>query len=141
LALRANVEHNQVVHENVIIVSASAENVPHVAPAERLSIDDLGYDYDGIQHVSVRFGFSDSPDLPEALREACEAGALEGGVVDIDDASFFLSRGAIRRTSAPGLARWRKTLFLALAHNAADPAAYFSLPPNRTVTMGSDVDL
>jgi KUP system potassium uptake protein len=29
LALRVNVEHNQVVHENVIIVSASAGNVPH----------------------------------------------------------------------------------------------------------------
>jgi KUP system potassium uptake protein len=141
LALRANVEHNQVVHENVIIVSASATNVPHVPPEERLTIDDLGYDYDGIQHLSVKFGFSDEEDLPEALRQACAAGALERGVVDIDDASYFLSRGAIRRTSAPGMARWRKALFVALAHNAADPAAYFRLPGDRTVTMGSDVDL
>ena len=39
------------------------------------------------------------------------------------------------------MARWRKTLFLTLAHNAADPAAFFSLPPDRTVTMGSDVNL
>jgi len=141
LALRANVEHNQVVHENVIIVSASAANVPHVAPAERLTVDDLGYDYDGVQHLSVRFGFSDAPDLPGALREACAAGAFERGVVEVDGASYFLSRGSIRKTSAPGLARWRKTLFLTLAHNAADPAAYFSLPGDRTVTMGSDVDL
>jgi KUP system potassium uptake protein len=141
LALRANVEHNNVVHENVIIVSASATNVPHVPPEERLTIDDLGYDYDGVQHLSVRFGFSDDQDLPEALRQACAAGALERGVVDIEDASYFLSRGAIRRTSAPGMARWRKTLFIALAHNAADPAAYFGLPTERTVTMGSDVNL
>jgi KUP system potassium uptake protein len=141
LALRANVEHNQVVHENVIIVSASAANVPHVAPEERWTVDDLGYDYDGIQHLSVRFGFSDAPDLPDALREACAAGAFERGVVDVDDASYFLSRGSIRKTSTPGLTRWRKTLFLALAHNAADPAAYFSLPADRTVTMGSHVDL
>jgi KUP system potassium uptake protein len=141
LALRANVEHNQVLHENVIIVSASATNVPHVPAAERLTVDDLGYQFDGVQHVSVRFGFSDAPDLPAALQQACAAGALERGVTSIDDASFFLSRGTIRRTGAPGLARWRKTLFLALAHNAADPAAYFSLPVGRTVTMGSDVDL
>jgi KUP system potassium uptake protein len=141
LALRANVEHNQVVHENVIIVSASAANVPHVPPGERLTVDDLGYEYDGIQHLSVQFGFSDEPDLPQALRQACEAGALERGVVTVDDASFFLSRGSLRRTSGPGLARWRKTLFLTLAHNAADPAAFFSLPPDRTVTMGSDVNL
>ena len=39
------------------------------------------------------------------------------------------------------MARWRKALFLALAHNAADPAAYFGLPPDRTVTMGSDVEV
>ena len=37
------------------------------------------------------------------------------------------------------MARWRKALFLVLAHNAADPAAYFGLPADRTVTMGSDV--
>jgi KUP system potassium uptake protein len=141
LALRANVEHNQVVHENVIIISASAANVPHVPPDQRLTVDDLGYDYDGIQHLSVELGFSDDPDLPESLRQACAAGLLERGVVDVDNASFFLSRGTIRRTSAPGLARWRKTLFLALAHNAADPAAYFGLPVDRTVTMGSDVNL
>jgi KUP system potassium uptake protein len=141
LALRANVEHNQVVHENVIIVSASAANVPHVPPEDRLTVDDLGYDYDGIQHLSVQFGFSDEADLPQALRQACEAGMLERGIVDVDSASYFLSRGSIRQTSAPGLIRWRKTLFLLLAHNAADPAAYFSLPVDRTVTMGSDVDL
>jgi KUP system potassium uptake protein len=39
------------------------------------------------------------------------------------------------------MARWRKSLFLFLAHNAADPTAYFGLPSNRTVTMGSAVDL
>ncbi len=141
LALRANVEHNQVVHENVIIVSASATNVPHVAPEERLTIDDLGYDYDGIQHLSVQIGFADDADLPEALRQACAAGMLERRVRDTDDASYFLSRGTIRRTSDPGMAGWRKGLFIALAHNAADPAAYFNLPTSRTVTMGSDVDL
>ena len=39
------------------------------------------------------------------------------------------------------MARWRKTLFVGLAHNAADPAAYFGLPADRTVTMGSDVEV
>jgi KUP system potassium uptake protein len=140
LALRANLEHNHVLHEGVIIVSASTANTPHVPPAEAFSVDDLGYRDDGIQHLSVRFGFSDEPSLPEALRQAHAAGLLDE-VADIADASFFLSRGTIRRTSAKGLARWRKALFVALAHNAADPAAYFDLPGDRTVTMGSDVNI
>jgi len=139
LALRANVEHNHVLHERVIIVSASTANVPHVPAAEAFTMDDLGYDDDGIQHLSVRYGFSDEPDIPTALRLACAAGVFEPDRPDVEHASYFLSRGSLRRSSAPGLARWRKTLFLGLAHNAADPAAYFALPADRTVTMGSDV--
>ena len=141
LALRANVRHNQVLHQDVLIVSASSANVPHVPVEERFQVDHLGHMDDHIQHLSVRFGFSDEPDLAEALRQACRTGALDSRTIDATNASFFLSRGAIRRTHAPGMAQWRKVLFLGLAHNAADPAAYFGLPVDRTVTMGSPVDV
>jgi KUP system potassium uptake protein len=141
LALRANVRHNKVLHEDVLIVSASSANVPHVPVEERFEVDHLGHEDDHIQHLSVRFGFSDSPDLAEALRDACRTGALDSRTIDARNASFFLSRGALRRTHNPGMARWRKVLFLGLAHNAADPAAYFGLPVDRTVTMGSPVDV
>jgi KUP system potassium uptake protein len=96
---------------------------------------------DRIQHLFIRFGFSDEPDLPLALRQAEQAGVLEPGILDVHGASYFLSRGPIRRTRAPGMARWRKALFVALSRNAADPTAYFGLPVDRTVTMGSPVDV
>jgi KUP system potassium uptake protein len=141
LALRANVEHNKILHEDVLIVSASAANVPHVPVADRFEVDDLGYDDDRIQHLSVRFGFSDEPNLPEALAQACASGALHPDTMRARDVSYFLSRGSIRRTRAKGMMSWRKVLFLRLAHNAADPAAYFGLPVDRTVTMGSPVEI
>jgi KUP system potassium uptake protein len=141
LALRANTEHNHVLHETVIIVSMGAANVPHVPPQDRLTVDDLGYEDDGIQHLSVKLGFADPPDLPAALHQAHAAGMIEPLTADLGDASYFLSRGSIRRTGAPGMARWRKALFVVLAHAAANPAAYFGLPPDRTVTMGSDVEV
>ncbi|HET8599081.1 MAG TPA: potassium transporter Kup [Segeticoccus sp.] len=141
LALRANVDHNHVLHREVLIVSMRTANVPHVPPSEAFAYDDLGYADDGIQHLSVRVGFSDAPDIPAALRAACAVGVLDERLNDSPDVSYFVSRGAVRRTSAPGMPRWRKSLFLTLAHNAANPAAYFALPPDRTVTMGSDVDL
>ena len=141
LALRANVEHNHVLHEGVLIVSANSTNVPYVHPENRFEVDDLGHQDDHIQHLSVKFGFSEDPDIPQALQQACDAGLLETGEIAVPKASYFLSRGAIRRTSAHGMARWRKVLFLVLARNAADPAAYFRLPVDRTVTMGSPVDL
>jgi KUP system potassium uptake protein len=141
LALRANVEHNKVLHHSVLIVSANVGTVPHTPVADRFTMDDLGHTDDRIWHLSVRFGFSDTPDLPGAVRQACAAGLLDGAVLDPPGPSFFLSRGPIRRTSAAGMARWRKDLFLALARNAADPTAYFGLPVDRTVTMGSPVEV
>jgi KUP system potassium uptake protein len=36
---------------------------------------------------------------------------------------------------------WRRSLFIGLANNAADPAARFRLPALRTVTMGNDVEI
>jgi KUP system potassium uptake protein len=141
LALRANTQHNHVLHESVVIVSMHAGNVPHVPPENRLTIDDLGYEDDGIQHLSVELGFADPPDIPGALHQAHEHGMIEPQGCDVDGASYFLSRGSIRRTSAPGMARWRKALFVVLAHMAANPAAYFGLPPDATVTMGSDVEV
>jgi KUP system potassium uptake protein len=141
LALRANVAVNEVLHDGVLIVSAKSANVPFVLPADRFSCDHLGHGSDRIQYLSVTFGFSEAPDLPEALLQARAAGLLEEGISDLEHARYFLSRGSIQRTSAPGMARWRKSLFLFLAHNAADPAAYFGLPSDRTVTMGSAVEL
>jgi KUP system potassium uptake protein len=140
LALRANVQHNHVRHEKVVIVSARAANVPYVDPTDRLHVDDLGYDDDGIYHLTVRYGFSEPPDIPQALDQACGEGRLDPEI-DVDKASYFLSRASIRPTRAPGMPRWRKQLFVALAHNAANPAEYFGLPADRTVVMGTHVDV
>src|SRR3954454_6141800 len=141
LALRANVDHNHVLHQGVVIVSATAANVPHIPLAERITVYHLGYTDDGIQHLSFKFWSIDPPNLPEALQQAHSAGMLEAGVADVEHASYFISRGAVLRTKAPVMVRWRKTLFVTLAHTAADPAAYFGLPRDRTVVMGSDIDV
>jgi KUP system potassium uptake protein len=42
-------------------------------------------------------------------------------------------------TPNPGMRRWQKKLFMALARNASDPFTYFGLPVDRTVVMGSHV--
>jgi len=141
LALRANVRHNGVLHERVVIVSAQPANVPLIAASDRLSVDDLGYDDDGIVHLTLRYGFSERPDIPRALQQACAD--TEGPELGFDpeEASYFLSRATLRATRAPGLSRWRKALFVALAHNAANPADYFGLPMDRTVVMGTHVDV
>jgi KUP system potassium uptake protein len=137
LAMRANVEFNHVLHERVVIVWVRSANVPHVPPADRVSIDDLGYSDDNITHVTAEFGFLDRPHIPEVLRLA-QAKGLECDL-DLDAPAYFLSQVTIRVTDAPGMRRWRKKLFVAVAHNAASPVDYFALPQDRTVSMGSSV--
>ena len=139
LALRANAQFNHVLHEHVVIVSVQSENVPFVDPDERLSVDDLGYRDDGIVHLNVRFGFQDEQDIPAAIRAARELSPELD--VDVDTAFYFLSRISIQQSDRPGMNRWRKRLFIGLAHNAANPAVYFMLPDERTVVMSSHVDL
>jgi KUP system potassium uptake protein len=140
LAMRANVEHNQVLHEHVIILSVETQPVPHMAAAGRLEIDDLGYTDDQIYHVTARFGYMDIPSVPSLLplidQAAPEGRTLEGGKI-----SYFLSTIEVRKGNTPGMSRWRKRLFIATARLTADAAEYFQLPRDRTVIMGSRIDL
>jgi KUP system potassium uptake protein len=138
LALRANVEHNHTVHRSVVIMSIETERVPHVPVDERVSVDDLGYRDDGITHVTARYGFMDKIDVPATLRMAAED--LEGEL-DLDRASYFLSRISIVGTDAPGMSRWRKRLFIAIARNAANPVTLFGLPDDQTVVLSSHVEV
>ncbi len=139
LAMRANVEHNQILHEHVVILSIATLPLPHVAPAGRLSVDDLGYTDDGITHVEARFGYMEQPDVPDALRLAADAG-LECPL-EVEEASYFLSTIELRPGDAPGMTRWRKRLFVATSHITADAAEYFGLPRDRTVIMGSLIEV
>jgi KUP system potassium uptake protein len=139
LAMRANVEHNQILHEHVVILSIATLPLPHVVPAERLSVDDLGYTDDGITHVEARFGYMEQPDVPSALRLAADAG-LECPL-EVEEASYFLSTIELRPGDAPGMTRWRKRLFVATSHITADAAEYFGLPRDRTVIMGSLIEV
>jgi KUP system potassium uptake protein len=139
LAMRASVEHLHALHEHVVILSIETMHVPHVALADRLVIDDLGYSDDGITHVGARFGYMDRANVPEVLRMV-ETAEVECPL-EVDRASYFLSTVELRRGDSPELAGWRKQLFLATAQISSDAADYFVLPRERTVIMGSQIEV
>ena len=139
LAMRANVVHNHVLHKHAVILSIETPPVPYVAIDDRVVIDDLGYADDGITHVTANFGYMEDPNVPGALALAGEAG-LERAI-DLNDTSYFLSTIEIRMGDAPGMARWRKRLFVATSRLTADAAEYFGLPREGTVIMGSRIEI
>jgi KUP system potassium uptake protein len=139
LAMRASVERLHVLPEHVVILTIETLPVPHVRLADRLAIDDLGYSDDNIAHVGARFGYMDAADVPEVLR-LIEPGDIECHL-EVDEASYFLSTIDLVLSDAAGMSSWRKRLFLATAHVAADASDYFHLPRDRTVVMGSRVEV
>jgi KUP system potassium uptake protein len=137
--LRANVEHNHVRHEHVVIMSLTTEPVPRVPADERITVDPLGYGDDGITHVTVRYGYVETPNVPAALR-MLTADQAEGEL-DVANARYFLSKIELRPGPAPSMATWRKRLFIATSYITADAADAFALPRDRTVIIGSHIDV
>jgi KUP system potassium uptake protein len=138
LALRASVEHNHVRHEHVVIMALEIRPVPRVPESERVTLDDLGHADDGIIHVTVRYGYMETPNVPVVLR-SLDLARTEGRL-ELHHASYFLSKIELRRGDKPTMAPWRKRLFIATSHLTADAAEHFGLPRDRTVIMGSHID-
>jgi KUP system potassium uptake protein len=99
LAMRANVEHNHILHEHVVILTIETLPVPHVPASERIVLDDLGYSDDSISHVGARFGYMEEPNVPGVLQLAATAG-LESPI-DVNDATYFLSTIELRIGDTP----------------------------------------
>jgi KUP system potassium uptake protein len=136
LALKADVERHGIFHEKVLIVSVEPVSVPRVDAEERFRAETLGSGLFKIRHITLRAGYHDTTDVPAALALARKRGLLERNL-DLEHASYFLSRITITPTNQLGMGRWRKLLFVGLARNSASPIDTFRLPVERTATVGA----
>ncbi len=133
-ALLHNIKHNKVLHERVLILTVAVQGMPYVDEAERYECKDLG---NGFYRVTINCGFLEETDVPKLL------GTLDlcGGKFDMMHTSFFLSRQTLLPSSKPGMAIWREKLFAWMLRNAASAMAFFRLPTNRVVELGSQVEI
>jgi KUP system potassium uptake protein len=128
-----------VLHRSVVVVRLEVTDVPYVAATDRLDVDALGFRDDGITLVTARFGYRDVPNLPRTLTDVARRG-LEGRI-DVLRASYFLSRITVVPTPSRNMHPWRKQLFVAMWRNQAEQIGYLGLPDDRTVTMGSVIEI
>ena len=130
----ANPIHNKVLHERVVLLTVVTEDVPYVPDAERVRVQPLDF---GFYRVLVRYGFKDEPDIPRALR-LCET---LGVTFEMMETSFFLGRETIVPRLKPAMALWREKLFIFMFRNGSSAAAFFKIPPNRVVELGTQVEM
>lgn len=134
VTLLHQLKHNHVLHEKVILLTIQSVDIPTVPAGERVRIDDLGQ---GFYRVVTLNGFMQTPSVPEILELAQRAGL----VLDSASTSYYLGRETLVTTGKSKMARWRKALFAFMSRNAVTPAAYFNLPSNRVVELGTQIEL
>ncbi|HLI61423.1 MAG TPA: KUP/HAK/KT family potassium transporter, partial [Solirubrobacteraceae bacterium] len=132
LALRAEVEHGHALQRHMLIVSVAPIGIAHVEMPDRFAVEWVGRGSFKVAHVTLRVGYRDAVDIPAALALARKRGLLARNL-DLEHASYYVSRMSITPTSAPGMARWRKALFVFMARNSTSPLDQFRLPIERTV--------
>src|SRR5581483_10533255 len=106
----------------------------------RFEVKKLGPGKFRVLHVTMRVGYQDNFPVPAALALARKRGLLERNL-DLEHASYLVSRMTISETNDKAMNKWRKKLFTAMARNAESPIDAFGLPRERTVMMGSQVAL
>jgi KUP system potassium uptake protein len=133
-ALVHNLRYNKVLHECVILLNVQTSQAPYVKPDNQIALQALSH---GLCRVQLQYGFMDEPNVPDALRLAREKG-LD---IKLDDTTYFLGRETILATKRPGMAIWREKLFMMMTRSAARAMQYFSLPSERVVEIGVQVDI
>jgi KUP system potassium uptake protein len=130
-----NLRHNKVLHASVVLLTVITEEIPEVADERRVTIEPLGSNF---SRVTLRYGFSEEPDVPAAMALARSRGLA----IDKDDITYFLGRETLLAAAREsGMARWRESLFSLMSKNAMRATAFFKIPPERVVELGMHVEL
>lgn len=129
-----NVRHNKVLHEQLVFLTTTTARVPTVTGSHHVRIEPLA---PGVRRVVVQYGFMETPDITRLLA-ACRSQGLE---VNLQDATFFLSRVNSLATPKPGMALWRERLFVFLSRNSQRASSFFHIPAEQVVEIGVVVEI
>jgi KUP system potassium uptake protein len=133
-ALLHNLEHNQVLHEQAVLMTVRIQDIPHVPDGRRLEVGRLDA---GFFRVVVSYGFMDRPDVPRAL-ELCQARGLRADPARI---SYFIGRETLIPTPRPPMGPVEARVFTFLSAGSLAATAYFQIPPERVVELGTQLEI
>ncbi|MDE2487807.1 MAG: KUP/HAK/KT family potassium transporter, partial [Alphaproteobacteria bacterium] len=132
VALMHNLKHNQVLHEQVVLLTIKVLRRPRVPDADRVEVKDLA---PGFKQLVLYFGFMERPNVAYGLNLA----RAKGLRFDIMRTSFFVSRRTLLPRPSVGFGHLQDLLFVYLMKNAQRAADFFQIPPSRVVELGSQV--
>ena len=128
-----NFKHNKVLHEQIVFMSVRTEEIPRVPDAEKFELTPLG---EGFYRGTLRYGFSEEPDIPQTLLATRTELDL-----DPQKTTFFLGGVHLLAGKRPTMKSWRRGLYMLMSRNALDASHFYKIPPNRVVVMGIQVEV
>jgi KUP system potassium uptake protein len=87
-----------------------------------------------IRRVTIPVGYMETPDVPAALRASVLGGAERS-------ATYYVSERKFVGSDAGVVGERREKFFAFLHRNAQAPSAFFGLPPDRVISIGTRIDL
>jgi KUP system potassium uptake protein len=134
-ALLHNLKHNKVLHERNVLLTVEILEVPLAESADRFKWTPL---MEGFARLQLRFGYAEDPDVPARLAACTRAGIL----FDMMDTTFFVSREqVVAQKRGRGMMHWLDVLFAFMSNNALSATAFFNIPDNRRIELGSKVEI
>jgi len=129
-----NVEHNHVLHNQIVFLHFRTLNVPRVPNDEKIEMNRLG---GGFFQAMVHYGFVERPNFDNLLS------LLRGQGLELneEEISVFMGRQKLMVTDKPGMPLWRKHLFVKLAESAQDAALFFNIPIDKIIEVGVPLEL
>ena len=131
-AFMHNLKHNQVLHEQVVLLTVRTVRRPRIPDSDRVAVTDLGW---GFKSVVLTFGFMETPNVARGLTLARDHGLK----FDIMRTSFFVSRRSLMPRSRNSFAQVQDLLFVYLTRNAVRATDFFQIPASRVVELGTQV--
>jgi KUP system potassium uptake protein len=133
-ALMKTAEHQKTLHERVVLLTVVTERMPHVRATSRVEIEDLP---EGFVKLTVHYGFMDTPDITAAVAQV----DLEGLSLPLADTTYFLGRERLMTEGRPVHNHTWAFVFSFMDRNSQRAWAFYNIPPDRVVEIGSQIDV
>ncbi len=131
-----NLEHNHVLHKQIIVLSIVTKDEPYVDEAQRVKIRSYGANHQ-FYRVKLYFGFKQPQDVRRAL-ELCMQQGLDTNPRKV---SFFVGREFISFRRNSPMPAWRRPISSFLFHNSSSAIEFFKIPVDRVIEIGIRVEL
>jgi KUP system potassium uptake protein len=133
-ALLRNLEHNHVAHERIVFLNLEIMRTPRQDPTDRVRIATLMPE---IYTITARFGFMETPDVSEALKQCRVRGLKLFG----QDCSFFLGWHLVAPRPRGGYEGLRRRLFAWMQRSNTQAVEFFRMPERRVIVLATQVEL